>query len=167
MAKVEANDPLLPSLLDRLIDDDPGALKEQPRSTAQQLRQLKQSVRRDLENLLNTRWRAIGWPSELKELDTSIVNYGIPDFTGANLGSAGSRDDFVRIIEETIRRCEPRLKRVKVELLDNAEREDRTMRFRIDAMLQADPDPEQVVFDSALEPSSGNFRVGTQGSEGV
>jgi type VI secretion system protein ImpF len=167
VAKVEANDPLLPSLLDRLIDEDPGAFKEQPRSLAQQLRQLKQSVRRDLENLLNTRWRAIGWPSELRELDTSIVNYGIPDFTGANLGSAGSRDDFVRIIQETIRRCEPRLKRVKVELLDNSEREDRTMRFRIDAMLQADPDPEQVVFDSALEPSSGNFRIGTPGGEGV
>ncbi len=163
MAKVDPTDPLLPSLLDRLIDEDPGAKKEQPRSLAQQLRHLKQSVRRDLENLLNTRWRAIGWPGELKELETSIVNYGIPDFTGANLGSAGSRDDFVRIIQETIRRCEPRLKRVKVELVDNSEREDRTMRFRIDAMLQADPDPEQVVFDSALEPSSGNFRVGTPG----
>jgi type VI secretion system protein ImpF len=167
VAKVEPTDPLLPSLLDRLIDEDPGARHEQPKSLAQQLRHLKQSVRRDLENLLNTRWRAIGWAPELGELEASIVNYGIPDFTGANLGSAGSRDDFIRIIQETIRRCEPRLKRVKVELVDNTEREDRTMRFRIDAMLQADPDPEQVVYDSALEPSSGNFRIGSAGGDNV
>lgn len=161
MAKVETTDPLLPSLLDRLIDEDPGARVDPPRSAIQQLRQLKQSVRRDLEHLLNTRWRAGGWGPELTELETSIVNYGIPDFTGANLGSQGSREDFVRIIQETIRRCEPRLKRVKVELLDPDEREDRTMRFRIDAMLLADPDPEQVVFDSALEPASGTFSVGS------
>lgn len=161
MAKVETTDPLLPSLLDRLIDEDPGARVDPPRSAVQQLRQLKQSVRRDLEHLLNTRWRAVGWGPELAELETSIVNYGIPDFTGANLGSQGSREDFVRIIQETIRRCEPRLKRVKVELLDSDEREDRTMRFRIDAMLLADPDPEQVVFDSALEPASGTFSVGS------
>jgi type VI secretion system protein ImpF len=161
VAKVEAHDPLLPSLLDRLIDDDPGSRHEQPKSLVQQLRHLKQSVRRDLEHLLNTRWRAIGWGPELSELDTSIVNYGIPDFTGANLGSVGSREEFVQVIQETIRRCEPRLKRVNVELLETDEREDRTMRFRIDAMLLADPDPEQVVFDSALEPSSGMFSVGS------
>jgi type VI secretion system protein ImpF len=156
----DLGDPLLPSLLDRLIDEDPTAKREDPQSQFQRLRQLKQSVRRDLENLLNTRWRAVGWPKDLSELESSVVNYGIPDFTGANLGSAGSRDDFVRVIQETIRRFEPRLKRVKVELVDNSEREDRTMRFRIDAILQCDQEPEPVVFDSSLEPASGNFQVG-------
>lgn len=163
MPKPELGDPLLPSLLDRLIDDDPGSRVEEPKNQFQRLRQLKQSVRRDLENLLNTRWRAIGWSSDFEELETSIANYGIPDFTGANLGSAGSREDFVRIIQDTIRRFEPRLKRVKVDLVDNTEREDRTMRFRIDAILLAEPEPEPVVFDSALEPTSGVFRVGTSG----
>jgi type VI secretion system protein ImpF len=171
MPTFEANDPLLPSLLDRLIDDDPTSPHEEPRNQFQRLRQLKQSVRRDLENLLNTRWRAVGWPRELEPhddnrqpmLDTSVANYGIPDFTGANLGSVGSREDFVRVIQEAIRRFEPRLRRVKVELVDSSEREDRTMRFRIDAMLLAEPEPEPVVFDSALEPTTGSFRIGDGG----
>jgi type VI secretion system protein ImpF len=162
MAKVRRSDPLLPSLLDRLLDDDPGSQQEAPQHRAQVLRELKHSVRRDLENLLNTRWRCVGWPADMAELDLSLVNYGIPDFTGAALATVGNREELVRTIQEAIRRFEPRLRRVKVELLDKDDPEQRTMRFRIDAILMADPDPEQVVFDSLLEPSSGTFRV--QGS---
>jgi type VI secretion system protein ImpF len=163
MAKVENTDPLIPSVLDRLLDDDPTSQKEQPQNRFQLLRSLKNSVRRDLENLLNTRWRCVGFPADLEELAVSLVNYGIPDFTGSSLGSGVARDDFVKIIQDTIRRYEPRLTRVRVELLDNAERDDRAMRFRIDAVLQVDPDPEPVSFDSRLEPSSGSFHVGTSG----
>ena len=36
---------------------------------------------------------------------------------------------------------------------------DRVIRFRIDALLHADPAPEPVVFDSQLEPSSNLFKV--------
>lgn len=170
MAK-EITDTLMPSLLDRLIDEDPTSRHEEPKNQFQRLRQLKQSVRRDLENLLNTRWRAVGWPRELEPqdenrrpfLETSVANYGIPDFTGANLGSAGSREDFVRVIQEAISQFEPRLRRIKVELIDNTERDDRTMRFRIDAMLLAEPEPEPIVFDSALEPTTGSFRIGSTG----
>jgi type VI secretion system protein ImpF len=159
MAKARTEDALVPSVLDRLIDDEPTSRIDPPRNDFQIVRGLKASVRRDLENLLNTRWRCVGWPKDLTELELSLANYGIPDFTGANLGSVGSREDFVRLIQETIRRFEPRLRRVHVEMLDNAEGEDRTMRFRIDAVLMVDPEPLAVVFDSSLEPSSGTFQV--------
>ncbi len=159
MAKVRKDDPLAPSVLDRLIDYDPDAKLEPAANRAQLLRDLKASVRRDVENLLNTRWRCVGWPADLDELDTSLANYGIPDFTGANLGSQGHRGDFVRIIQDTLRRFEPRLQKIHVHLQDNLDQEDRTMRFRIDAVLMAEPEPEPVVFDSALEPTSGSFSV--------
>lgn len=159
MAKIRTEDPLAPSVLDRLLDDDPQTSVDPPRNEFQVLKGLKQAVRRDLQNLLNTRWRCIGWPTDLSELDESLVNYGIPDFTGANMVSGGSREDFLRIIGETIQRFEPRLKRVRVELVDNRDHEDRTLRFRIDAVLVADPEPLPVVFDSALERTSGSFRV--------
>ncbi len=71
---------ILPSLLDRLsgnIDSRNGD------DLAQSTAQLRQSVRRDVEKLLNTRWRCLHWPPDLTELDDSLVNYGIPDFSGA------------------------------------------------------------------------------------
>src|SRR5262245_15487048 len=159
MAKARTEDALVPSVLDRLIDDEPTSRVDPPRNEFQVIRGLKAAVRRDLENLLNTRWRCVGWPKDLTELEMSLANYGIPDFTGANLGSLGAREEFVRLIQETIRRNEPRLKRVHVELVDNSDGEDRTMRFKIDAVLMVDPEPLSVVFDSSLEPSSGAFQI--------
>jgi type VI secretion system protein ImpF len=159
MAKIQADQPLVPSVLDRLLDDEPEVKREPGRSQHQVLRDMKQAVRRDLENLLNTRRRCLAWPVNLKELEKSLVNYGIPDFTGANMGSGQDREQFRRLLEIVIRNHEPRFKSVKVRLLDNAEPLDRTLRFRIDALLYADPAPEPVVFDSALEPGTGSFQV--------
>ncbi|MCI0365253.1 MAG: type VI secretion system baseplate subunit TssE [Phycisphaerales bacterium] len=157
MPRVSDNQPLMPSVLDRLALQDrrPSAGRDSMFS----VRDLKQSIRRDLENLLNTRWRCTAWPPNLDELGQSLVDYGIPDFSGSSLGSTVNREEFRRIIERAIRRFEPRLKNVSVELLKNAEAIDRILRFRITAMVQADPLPEQVVFDSALEPLTANFQV--------
>jgi type VI secretion system protein ImpF len=63
------------------------------------------------------------------------------------------------MIEDIIRRSEPRLLRVAVELLSNPDSGDRTLRFRIDALMKADPAPEPVVFDSTLEPTTGTFAI--------
>jgi len=49
---------------------------------------------------------------------------------------------------------EPRLKEIKVAYIENKDLKDRTLRFRIDATLYADPTPEVIVFDSVLEPIS-------------
>jgi len=148
-----------PSVLDRLLDYDPGNEKEPPVSPVQATRDLHQSVRRDLETLLNTRCRNAETPAGFTELDQSLVNYGIPDFTGANLASADSREEFRRVIESIIRKYEPRFKSVRVTLLDNVEPLDRTLRFRIDALVHAEPAPEPVVFDSLLEPVTRSVEV--------
>src|SRR5579871_4348739 len=71
------------SVLDRLLDDNPRGSHESPQTMAQQMREIRQSVQRDLENLLNTRWRCTAWAPDLDELDDSLINYGIPDFCGA------------------------------------------------------------------------------------
>ena len=159
MAKIEADQPLVPSVLDRLIDEQPTATRELPKTRNQVLRELKQSLRRDLENLLNTRWRPTSWPKSLDELELSLVNYGIPDVTGTDLGSAARREEFRRIVEKVIERFEPRFKSVKVQMLETTEPADRTLRFRIDALMYAEPAPEPVVFDSALKPATGNVEV--------
>jgi type VI secretion system protein ImpF len=159
MAKIQADQPLVPSVLDRLLDDEPEVSREAPRSRNQMLRELKQSVRRDLENLLNTRRRCLDWPADLTELRRSLVNYGIADFLSANMASSEGREQLCQAIEAVIRIHESRFKTVKVHLLASGDALDRTLRFRIDALLRADPAPEPVVFDSAVEPGTGTIEV--------
>lgn len=157
MAAVDPKKPVIASLLDRLIDDRPD-LKSEGRFTPQ-LSDLRQSVRRDLENLLNSRVSVCSLPPELTELPQSVVGFGIPDISGADLGTERKRKEFLRSVQVAIRQFEPRFKSVRVHLLQSEEYVDRTLRFRIDAVMYADPLPETVVFDSSFEPSSGQFRV--------
>lgn len=159
MARIREDQPLAPSVLDRLLDFDPQTSREAPKSRYQLLRELKDSVRRDLENLLNTRVRCGTWPAGLDELERSLVNYGIPDMTGALLSAPREREAFCRLIQEAIRRHEPRLRNVRLHLLDNVDPLDRTLRFRIDALMIADPAPEPIVFDSSLQPATGDVEV--------
>jgi type VI secretion system protein ImpF len=159
MPRVSADQPLVPSVLDRLLDDDPTVTRETVKSRTQVLRELRQSLRRDLENLLNTRWRCTSWPEDLEELELSLVNYGIPDISGADLGSAQSREEFSQIVERVLECYEPRFKSVRVTMLPNSGLQDRTLRFRIEALLYAEPAPEPVSFDSTMEPLTGNVEV--------
>lgn len=157
--RIRDDQPLIPSVLDRLLDDDPLNSREPPTSRRQQLRDLKRSVSRDLENLLNTRHRWGEWSPALEELESSLVNYGIPDFTGVNMSVPSERERLRAIVQRAIEQFEPRFRSVRVRLLENQEPFDRTLRFRIDALLEVDPAPEPVIFDSQLEPTTSSFQV--------
>ncbi len=159
MARIPNDQPLTPSLLDRLLDDHPGSTQEVPAARGQTLRGLKESIRRDLENLLNTRWSPTTWPEHLEDLELSLVNYGIPDITGGAFGFSQTREEFPRIVETVIRHFEPRFKSVKVVMLENIEPLDRTLRFRIEAQVHAEPAPEPLAFDSTLQPVTGNVEI--------
>jgi len=160
MAKIREHQELVPSVLDRLLDDDPTNPHEAPKSRNQILSEMKRSVRRDLENLLNTRWRCVNWPPNLEQLDMSLVNYGLPDFSGTHLGSKQDRERLRQVVEHVVRAFEPRFKKVSVSLEDD-ELASRSLRLRIEALLYAEPAPEPVVFDSQLEAASRTFTVET------
>jgi type VI secretion system protein ImpF len=140
------------SVLDRLFDEDPSVTVDTEKTRLRKLKDLRSSVRRDLENLLNSRYRIISPPEDLKEVETSLLNYGLPDLATVNMLDVTKRREFTRQIENIIRTFEPRFKSVTVRHLENGEKQDRTLRFRIDAVMYADPAPEVVVFDSVLEP---------------
>src|SRR5262249_59182804 len=139
MARVRADQPLVPSVVDGLLDDAPEQSREAARNRAQLLRELKQSVRRDLENLLNTRRRPLELPPGLKELDVSLVNYGIPDFTGSGPATALDRAAFCKSIQEIIRRYEPPLHSVTVQPSDAAQSVHRPPPFPVHALPPPDP----------------------------
>ena len=154
MSKVDKNKNLRPSILDRLLDNEPHIQVEAEITRHQRIKELRSSVRRDLEALLNTRFRLLEPPAEFTELQTSLVNYGLPDLATINIIDLNKKREFTRTLEKVLRIYEPRFKTVNVSYQDNKDRTDRTLRFRIDATLYADPSPEVVVFDSVLEPAS-------------
>ena len=65
-------------------------------------------------------------------------------------------------MEEAIRRFEPRFIKVAVAMLGGSGNDDRTLRFRIDALMYADPAPEPIVFDSVIDPSTRSVAVKTE-----
>jgi len=159
MSKVSLKQPVIASILDRLIDEVPEKTEEPLRSHNQLLYELRSSVKRDLENLLNTRRRYVSWDKAWEELDKSLVDYGIPDFMGTQLDSKNVQKNFCCHLEQIIRRYEPRFKEIKVKLQDYLDKRDGTLHIRIEGLLYAEPVPEPIIFDSTLEPETRNFQV--------
>jgi len=159
MAHIDKNKKLRPSILDRLLDDQPHNKVEIDAGREQKIIQLRNSVRRDLETLLNTRYRVVAPPEELEQLEFSLLNYGLPDLATVNTLNIKKKNEFVKSLEKLLKDFEPRFKSVKVKFKKNGDKKDRTLRFSIDATLYADPFPEVVVFDSVLEPVTRTVNV--------
>jgi type VI secretion system protein ImpF len=158
MARPAAQQKLVVSILDRLIDQEPAGISPPQGDPSRDLAQIKASVKRDLEWLLNSRQPLLDTPGDLRHIRRSLLTFGLPDFTVASLDSTRDQDLLRRAIEETVRRFEPRLADVTVRI--EAGREfDRSLRFRIDGMLQVDPEPEPVTFDSVLQLNTRDFVV--------
>jgi type VI secretion system protein ImpF len=147
------------SVLDRLLLGDS---TEFDRSGQRESRALREAVRRDLELLFNTRPRCLSWPSELSELPTSLISYGLPDLQSRPVATASQREAFRANLEAIIQRFEPRFRELSVEILENQNPLDRTLRFRIHAVLMADADSEPVVYDTLFDPASRGLSVSTQ-----
>lgn len=166
MARVDKKKKLRPSILDRLFDNDPLNAVEVDTDQHQKLKDLRGSVRRDLENLLNTRYRVIEPDDDYLEVKNSLLNYGLPDLATVNISDKEKRNEFIEHMQTVLIDFEPRFKSVKVRYMENSDSLDRTLRFRIDAVLYADPSPEVVIFDSILEPVTRTVNVEETGHGG-
>jgi type VI secretion system protein ImpF len=158
MARPDPEQALRPSLLDRLIDREPRVPAEPDSARAIRLPQIKEGLRRDLEWLLNTKRSLVPVPPGSKHLGRSLLTYGLPDFTDGSLEDGDTRQRLIRAIEVSVRRFEPRLTDVAVTLVEEKGL-GRQLRFRIDALLDLDPAPEAITFDSVLRLATRDFVV--------
>ena len=125
MAELTAQDRLQPALLDRLTDDSPGSAVEPPEARVLSRTRLRDAVLRDLSWLFNAT-RAEPDPASSNETDLrawrecpearrSVLNYGLPAFSGSTLSSL----DFSEL-EEAVRQAiiafEPRIDPPTVEV---------------------------------------------------
>src|ERR1700754_420928 len=109
MAELTSQERLQPSLLDRLTDAQP----EQPEESREQrvitAARLRECVTRDIAWLLNcTRQWSSDELAEHPEVDSSVLNFGIPDLTGTELSGidAGVLQNRIRA---ALLNFEPRL----------------------------------------------------------
>lgn len=149
-------------LLDRLIDEAPEQEHDAPLSPREAMTILRRSVRRDIEMLLNARRRWRTWQATFREIAVSPLNYGIPDCTGGRFHGNSERELLRREIEDTIRRFEPRFRSVRVRLTSAEDGKDATLRLRIEALLHAEPAPEPIAFDTAVDPATADVLVVTR-----
>lgn len=155
MPPTEVERGLHPSIIDRLID---------PESAGTSIligydeRKMMLAVRRDLEELLNTRQTHVGLPEAYEQIHRSIIAYGLPDLVSMEAITVRQREIIADKIRQIIEMFEPRLKDVRVQYVPSDNRSERSIKFKVDARLAVDPSPE-VMFDTVLELSSGQYEV--------
>lgn len=147
------------SVLDRLMDTTPGLAADPPVTWRESVDQLRASVMRDLEWLLNTRRIAEPAPAGFPEVQSSVYHFGLPDISSRSRDDPDSARVLLRQIEDCVRTFEPRLTAVQVSARDPEAETHHRIRFVIEALLRMDPDPERIVFDTVLEVTSGEFLV--------
>lgn len=152
MADRRDSDVLRTTVLDRLIAGETGA---GARGVYEYIgvRELRDSIARDLEWLLNTKLTQALDLENFPEAKNSILSYGVPDFSTYSWRNINDANSIARILEETLRRFEPRLvpRTIKVEVLDNPNIDDFSIAFRINGELNMDPIGEAVSFDTAID----------------
>lgn len=160
------------SLLDRLIDAEPAVSRDPARYRQASMQEVKATVIRDLEKLLNTKAIVVAPPPSYRELHKSLYTYGLADFTALNPRSTSVRQKLRQEIEAAIQRFEPRLKNVtvRIEMASQGERNsmtragrsgesDRALRFKITGLLVIDPLTEPVAFDTYFDVSRNEYVI--------
>jgi type VI secretion system protein ImpF len=157
-----AKSSLLPSILDRLIEpqgEEPVDLSMR----GQSVRELEEAVRRDLQDLLNTRRTTVDPYPDDSEISRSLLTFGLPELSDFNPTVPDQRRTLQAIIEQTIRQFEPRLMDVRVTSITVDKATGRGMRMCVEALLRVSPAPLPITFDTVVKPGTGEWQVVEQG----
>ncbi len=151
MASSPNQDGRKPSILDRLIDPDSAGTASRP---GYSLPQILEVIRRDLEDLLNSR-RAVDGPPGLLN---SIYCYGLPDLSAFSVETAEQREALARVLDQIIPTFEPRLRNVRTTMELEEELHGKQTTFRITAVLAIEPF-DAVSFQTVLDLTTGHYSV--------
>lgn len=121
-------------------------------------RRYKDSVKRDLEWLFNTRRTFDARIAEHTQVRSSVYAYGLPDITSVNIGSVNDQRKLVDLMGESVRLFERRLKNVSIEFQPIVGGS-RSLQFTISGVLLMDPAPEEVRIDTVLDAASAKYEV--------
>jgi type VI secretion system protein ImpF len=143
-------------LFDRLVDRDLTLSRELVQMRTLDRRGVRESVRRELEQLFNTRCPIPA--HRLGSRPRTVIDYGIPDFSTFAARDPHDRARLATILRKAVEDYEPRLANVRVEidaLVDN----DFRLNGAISADLVIDGVSEPVLFETALQIREGTVEV--------
>lgn len=145
------------SVLDRLLADPKDGAEGL--TLTYSLEQLRESVARDVEALLNSR-AAIDFDAMVDAplAKRSVICFGIRDFVGRVLTNSEEQRHISSSLRHAISAFEPRLRDVHIEF-HRRPGVMNSLNFTIRAMLLAHPSAEPVAFDAVLQPSLSRFMV--------
>jgi type VI secretion system protein ImpF len=162
MAELTTQERLQPSLLDRLTDDEPGKSEESREKRVISATRLRDCVSRDISWLLNCVNLGASVPlDDYPEVASSVLNFGIPDLTGAALSGIDA-DALQRLIREAILAFEPRLTPNTLQIsakVDSQRMDGQSLTFNIDSEMWAQPIPLNLYLKTEVDLETGNFRV--------
>ena len=117
---------------------------------------VRKSVRRELEQLFNTRCPI---PSHrLGTRERSVIDYGIPDFSTFHARNPDDQKRIAVILKKAIEAYEPRLADVKV-TINPIEGDDFMLTGTIEATLIVDNTREAVLFETVLQMKEASVEV--------
>jgi len=159
MAEALSRDRLYPSLLDRLIDDDPGRATEPREARSVTLQKLRDNVLRDLNWLFNATQSSIEFDGDTL-LGGSVINYGMPPLAGRP-ASQYDLGELSRVLREVIMRFEPRIiaHTLKVSAERNKGDTHNVLGFRIEGQLWSQPIPLEIYMRTEIDLESGMTQV--------
>lgn len=143
-------------LFERLVDTEPEkpCKEESPPFRVLTRQELRNSVKRELGQLLNSRCPV---PLQrLGDVERTVINYGIPDFTSLSPESSEDRKLIASIIGQTIAAFETRLRNVRVTANYSGD-DQRTLQISVEADLVTDTVVEirsHLDIGTSLEPMS-------------
>jgi type VI secretion system protein ImpF len=148
-------------LFDRLVDRAPEVPAEPRPLRTLDPRGLRESVRRELERMLNTR-SSLPVDRLAEREDLTVLEYGIPDLSAFSAANEDDQRLLAGLVARAVAAFEPRLRGVRV-AFERLEDGQRSLRLRIDAELMTNEVAEPVSFPTLLGLRSGTVEVGGLG----
>ena len=147
---------VLPSLFDRLTDLDPEALTELRPLRVYSKDELRESVRREVSRVFNT--RNLLNVRGIQPGGLTVINYGVPDYAAYFPLSPSNQRGLAQMLARSLQAFEPRLKRVKVKV-EMIDRKQNALLVRIDALLVVESVSEPVSFPVVIRHKDGVVEV--------
>jgi len=163
MAELLPQDRLQPALLDRLRDDNPDQKLEPKESRILTKPQLREAVMRDLSWLLNaTRPPERDGLAAFPEAERSVLNYGMPSFSGETASSLDVTD-LEQAVREALLAFEPRIVdgtlRVEAIQQDSVLDWHNVVSVRIEASIWAQPVPLELMLRTEVDLETGQVQI--------